>query len=256
MKLLGKTALVTGAARGIGKGCAIELARAGANVAINDLTASPEAEATVAEIRAMGREALPLTVDVRQSDQVEDAVNRCVSQFGRLDMLVNNAGGFFVVPTLEISDNGFDAVIRINLKSTFVCCKAVASAMRQQGKGSILNIASASGEHASPSMAHYGAAKAGIINLTQTLAVEWAPQIRVNAIAPGAIATPGTSFIWEDPSLRAQVEKGIPLARYGQPEDIAAAALYLLSDAADYVTGHILDVNGGPQVPSYLTARP
>ena len=202
-------------------------------------------EIVVGEIEALGRTALLSKVDVRESEQVSEMVQGCMLKFGRVDILVNNAGGFFVAPVMEISEKGWDAVVRLNLKSTFLCSKAVAGIMMEKKKGVILNIASSSGEGPSPGSAHYGAAKAGVISLTQTLAVEWAPYVRVNAIAPGVIATPGTRFIWEDETRRARIESGVPLGRYGQPEDIAAAALYLVSDASDYVTGQVLDVNGG-----------
>lgn len=242
--LAGRVAIVTGSGQGIGKAIAVGLAQAGADVVVADKDVTL-GESVAGEIRALGRNAMLSTVDVREGDQVNEMVQGCVAKFGRVDILVNNAGGFFVAPALEISEKGWDAVVRMNLKSTFLCSKAVAGIMIAQKKGVILNIASSSGEGPSPGSAHYGAAKAGVIALTQTLAVEWAPHIRVNAIAPGVIATPGTKFIWEDAARRARIESGVPLRRYGQPEDIAAAVLYLVSDASDYVTGQVLDVNGG-----------
>jgi len=176
-------------------------------------------------------------------------VRKTVEEFGRIDILVNNAGGLFVVAVLDMSERAWDAIIRENLKSVFLCSKAVAKVMVEQKKGSIVNLASMAGRTGSPGMAHYGAAKAGIINLTQSLSAEWAPyKIRVNAIAPGPVWTPGAAIVWPTPELQAKVVSRILLGRFGQPEDIAAAAIYLASDASDWVTGQTFDINGGPTI--------
>lgn len=249
--MAGRIAIVTGSGQGIGRSIALGLAEAGANIVVAEKDASL-AESVVGEIRALGVSALPVIADVREADQVSEMVQKCLSEFGRVDVLVNNAGGMFPAPLLDMSERGWDAVIRLNLKSVFLCSKAVAPTMIEQKKGVVLNLSSVCGEGPSANTAHYGAAKAAIIGLTQSMAVEWAPYIRVNAIAPGVIATPGTRHNWENKERREWIESIIPLARYGQPEDIATAALYLVSDASDYVSGHILDVNGGPQMPPYL----
>jgi 3-oxoacyl-[acyl-carrier protein] reductase len=203
-------------------------------------------EATAGEIAAKGRKALAVPTDVRQSDQVDNLVDKAVAQFGTIDILVNNAGGYFVASTTELSEGGWDAIIRENLKSVFLCSKAAAKVMMGQKKGNIINVASVVGFRAYSSNAAYGAAKAGIINFTKTLAVDLAPyNIRVNAIAPGFIATPGSLQLLEvDKGLKAMVDR-IPLGRLGQPEEVAQGIVYLASDAASYVTGQTLIVDGG-----------
>jgi NAD(P)-dependent dehydrogenase (short-subunit alcohol dehydrogenase family) len=243
--LTGRVAIVTGAGRGIGKAIALGLADAGADVVVAARTAS-DIEATAGEITAKGRKALAVPTDVRQSDQVDNLVDKAVAQFGTIDILVNNAGGYFVASTTELSEGGWDAIIRENLKSVFLCSKAAAKVMLGQKKGNIINVASVVGFRAYSSNAAYGAAKAGIINFTKTLAVDLAPyNIRVNAIAPGFIATPGSLQLLEvDKGLKAMVDR-IPLGRLGQPEEVAQGIVYLASDAASYVTGQTLIVDGG-----------
>ena len=243
--LTGRVAIVTGAGRGIGKAIALGLADAGADVVVAARTAS-DIEATAGEITAKGRKALAVPTDVRQSDQVDNLVDKAVAQFGTIDILVNNAGGYFVASTTELSEGGWDAIIRENLKSVFLCSKAAAKVMMGQEKGNIINVASVVGFRAYSSNAAYGAAKAGIINFTKTLAVDLAPyNIRVNAIAPGFIATPGSLQLLEvDKGLKAMVDR-IPLGRLGQPEEVAQGIVYLASDAASYVTGQTLIVDGG-----------
>ena len=243
--LTGRVAIVTGAGRGIGKAIALGLADAGADVVVAARTAS-DIEATAGEITAKGRKALAVPTDVRQSDQVDNLVDKAVAQFGTIDILVNNAGGYFVASTTELSEGGWDAIIRENLKSVFLCSKAAAKVMMGQKKGNITNVASVVGFRAYCSNAAYGAAKAGIINFTKTLAVDLAPyNIRVNAIAPGFIATPGSLQLLEvDKGLKAMVDR-IPLGRLGQPEEVAQGIVYLASDAASYVTGQTLIVDGG-----------
>jgi len=243
--LTGRVAIVTGAGRGIGKAIALGLADAGADVVVAARTAS-DIEATAGEIAAKGRKALAVPTDVRQSDQVDNLVDKAVAQFGTIDILVNNAGGYFVASTTELSEGGWDAIIRENLKSVFLCSKAAAKVMMGQKKGNIINVASVVGFRAYSSNAAYGAAKAGIINFTKTLAVDLAPyNIRVNAIAPGFIATPGSLQLLEvDKGLKAMVDR-IPLGRLGQPEEVAQGIVYLASDASSYVTGQTLLVDGG-----------
>jgi len=246
--LTDRVAIVTGSGRGIGKGIALGFAQAGAHV-VGCARTVEEIEATADEIRALGRKSLAIRTDVRESEQVDDMVRKTVEEFGRIDILVNNAGGLFVVAVLDMSERAWDAIIRENLKSVFLCSKAVAKVMVEQKKGSIVNIASMAGRTGSPGMAHYGAAKAGIINLTQSLSAEWAPyKIRVNAIAPGPVWTPGAAIVWPTPELQAKVVSRILLGRFGQPGDIAAAAIYLASDASDWVTGQTFDINGGPTI--------
>lgn len=248
-----KVAIVTGAGRGIGKGIALAFAEVGADVVVTARTTA-DIDATAAEIHEKGRKALAVTGDVRQSDQIENLVQKTLEEFGRIDILVNNAGGTFLNLAIDLSENAWDAVVRENLKTVFLCSKAVGSVMLDRKEGNIINISSQTGRGASPGASAYGASKAGIINLTQTLAVEWAPYVRVNCIAPGWIESPGAkgrrrTDEEEDTDASArldEVAKSIPLGRVGQPEDIAAAAIYLASDAAEWVTGIVIDVAGGP----------
>ncbi|MFC1885685.1 SDR family NAD(P)-dependent oxidoreductase [Thermodesulfobacteriota bacterium] len=251
--LMDKVAVVTGGAMGIGRGVALGFADMGADVVIVDRD-DKAAEATVSEIRNKGRKGLVVLSDVRNSESVTTLRDNIVSEFGHIDILVNNAGGMFKADISEISEGGWDAIIRANLKTTFLCSKAVSSVMMEKKtRGGIINIASVNGLSGSPSTAAYGAAKAAVINLTQSLAMELAPYyIRVNAIAPGTIDTPGTSK-WMTPEREKIIATDVPLSRRGTPEDIAGAAIYLASDCADYVTGSILVVDGGimatPRVP-------
>jgi NAD(P)-dependent dehydrogenase (short-subunit alcohol dehydrogenase family) len=174
-------------------------------------------------------------------------VHKTLQQLGRIDILVNNAGGSFNAPLLEMSEGAWDAIIRENLKSVFLCSQAVGKIMREQKRGSIINIASVAGLGSYSSNASYGAAKAGIINLTKTLAIDLAPYyVRVNAIAPGYIETPGIVPLFQaHADLLQTLTKRVPLGRVGKPEDIAGVAIYLASDASDYVTGTTVIVDGG-----------
>jgi len=248
-----KVGIVTGAGRGVGKGVALGFADVGADLVVVARTTA-DIEATAAEIREKGRKALAVTGDVRKSDQIENLIQKTLEEFGRIDILVNNAGGTFCISAMDMSENAWDAIVRENLKPVFICSKAVARVMLDQNKGSIVNISSQAGRGASPRVSAYGASKAGIINLTQTLAIEWAPYVRVNCIAPGWIESPGVkgkrrTAEEEDADASARLDelaRSIPLGRVGQPEDIAAAAIYLASDAAEWVTGITIDVAGGP----------
>jgi len=244
--LEGKIAIVTGAGHGIGKAIALGLADAGADVVVAARTAA-DIDVTASEITAKGRRALAVPTDVRLSDQVTNLVEKTVAQFGRIDILINNAGGSFTIPTMELSEGGWDAIIRENLKSVFLCSKAAAKVMTEQKKGNIISIASIAGLRSYSSNAAYGAAKAGIVNLTKTLAIDLAPyNIRVNAIAPGYIATPGFLQLRKGGPEKVQVFiSQIPLSRLGQAEDIVGGVIYLASDASSYVTGETLLIDGG-----------
>ncbi|MFC2002974.1 SDR family NAD(P)-dependent oxidoreductase [Chloroflexota bacterium] len=246
--LTDKVAIVTGGGRGIGKGIALSFAKAGANLVIAEIDA-PEAEVSAEEIRALGRKALAVPTDARSSQQVENMLQKALNKFGRIDILVNNVGGSLALrfPILDMSEDEWDMIITLNLKSVFLCSKAVAKVMIDQKRGNIINIASVGGLGPYPNNAHYGAAKAGVINLTQSMAWEWAPyNIRVNAIAPGGTATRVLDKLYgERPDLLQERLKLIPLQRLGKPEDIGDAAIYLASDASDYVTGETIMVTGG-----------
>ncbi len=248
-ELKNRVAIVTGAGRGIGKGISLALAEAGADVVVAEID-PVLAEETAAEIRVRGRRALAARTDVRNASQIESMVEMTLKEFGKVDILVNNAGGTNVFsPVLGIAEDDWDRCIELNLKGTFLCCKAVGRVMVTQKRGTIVNISSMSGFVPFPQAPHYGAAKAAVANLTQTLAMELAPHgIRVNAIAPGSVETDLTAKLYAThPGLREYRIKTIPRGRLGKPIDIAAAALYLASDAADWVTGEVLMVRGGMQ---------
>ena len=243
--LTDRVAIITGSGRGIGKGIALGFAEMGADIVVAERD-EETAEATSNAIRDLGRSTQVVLSDVRESDQVDKVVKQTLDTFGHIDILVNNAGGMFRSEIAKISERGWDAIIRANLKSTFLCSKAVSAVMMdRKTKGSIINIASVNALAGTPGSAAYGAAKAGIINFTQSLAIELATYgIRVNAIAPGVIDTPGTQQ-WVTPEREAAINKTIPLSRRGKPEDVAGAAIYLASDYADYVTGETILVDGG-----------
>lgn len=246
-ELTNRTAIVTGAGRGIGKGIALAFAEAGADIVVAELDRSL-AEQTAVEIRAMGRKALVLPTDVRNSGQVDSMVEQTLKEYGKIDILVNNAGGWTIYsPVLNIEEKDWDGCLELNLKSVFLCCKAVGKVMVRQKRGAIVNISSLAAFVPFTAAPNYGAAKAAVANLTQTLAIELAPhRVRVNAIAPGSIETDLTSKLYSaQPGLREFRIKTIPLGRLGCPQDIASAALYLASDAAEWVTGETLMVRGG-----------
>jgi 2-deoxy-D-gluconate 3-dehydrogenase len=203
-------------------------------------------EKTASEIRALGRRALAVPTDVRISDQIYNVVDAAMKEFGWIDILVNNAGASFFTPTLQLSEGGWDALVRENLKTPFLVSKAVAPAMIKQGKGSIINISSTEGVRSAATCAAYAAAKAGVINLTRSLAVEWAPHlIRVNCICPGYIENPGMPDALEQfPSLKERLSR-VPLKRTGKQEDIVGGVIYLASDASSYVTGADIIIDGG-----------
>jgi len=210
--LADRVAIVTGAGRGIGKAIALGLADAGAAVVVAARTAS-DIESTASEIEAKGKKALAVPTDVRLSDQVNSLMDETVKELGGIDILVNNAGGSFNISTMELSEGGWDAIVRENLKSVFLCSQAAAKVMTRQKRGAIVSIASIAGLQAYTANAAYGAAKAGIMNLTKTLAIDLAEHnIRVNAIAPGYIATPGMAQLF---TARPDAAKQIPLARPG-----------------------------------------
>jgi NAD(P)-dependent dehydrogenase (short-subunit alcohol dehydrogenase family) len=243
--LEGKVAIVTGASKETGKTIAIEMAKAGADVVVTARTVEG-IEKAAAEIRGLGRRSLAVPTDVREAAQVDNMVQKAVEAFGRVDILVNNAGTDFMSPALELSEKGWDGMVRMNLKSHFLCSKAVIGTMMKQGGGSIVDIASAEGLRGAPSNPAYGAAKAGVINLVKTLAVEWARyNVRVNAVAPGFIETPVLPMALEGyPHLR-DIYGRIPLRRAAKQTEVAAAVIYLASDAAGFTTGVTIAVDGG-----------
>ncbi|WP_044893800.1 3-oxoacyl-[acyl-carrier-protein] reductase [Bacillus alveayuensis] len=242
--LQGKVALVTGASRGIGRAIALELARQGAKVAVNYAGSEAKANEVVAEILEMGSEAFAVQADVSKVEAVDNMVKEVLDRFGRIDILVNNAGITRDNLIMRMKEEEWDEVININLKGVFNCTKAVTRPMMKQRYGRIINIASIVGVSGNPGQANYVAAKAGVIGLTKTTAKELASRnITVNAIAPGFITTDMTDKLSEE--VREEMLKQIPLARFGEPKDIARVAVFLASDAADYMTGQTLHVDGG-----------
>lgn len=244
--LEGKTALVTGASRGIGKAIALGYAEAGADIAL--LARGTTALEEVAdEVERLGRRALVLTCDVSDSEQIRRAAGTAVAEFGQLDVVVNNAGGFDVAgPLLELEPSDWNAVLRVNLDSVFHVCQAVGRHLVKRGSGSVLNISSIAGLGGVPMMAPYAASKAAIVSLTRTLAAEWAGSgVRVNAMTPGWISTELTTNILGNPDAGEGLRAAVPRRRFGEPTDVVGPAVFLASDAASMVTGACLTVDDG-----------
>src|SRR5579862_691138 len=242
----GQVALVTGAARGLGRAIALALAAAGADIALGLRDASADG-GLAAEIEALGRRALPLQMDMAQAGQVGPAVDAAAGHFGRLDILVNNAG---IAPgnlAQDVSEEDLDATLAVNLKGTFLASQAAGRVMIRQGSGRIINIGSQAGAVALPGESVYCMTKAAIAHLTKCLAVEWGKHgITVNAVAPTFIATPGTEAVLADPAFRADVEERIAaLHRIGEPMEVAGAVVFLASAAASLITGHTMLIDGG-----------
>ncbi len=241
--LSGRTALVTGAARGIGKTIATTLAKNGANIACVDV--NPEAlKSTVEEIRALGVQAEGYTCDVTDSGQVDETVKAVVKQFGGLDILVNNAGITRDGLLLRMKDEQWDAVLNVNLRGTFLFSRAAARPLMKSKCGRIVNIASVSGLMGNPGQANYSASKAGVIGFTRTISKELASRkVTVNAVAPGFIATEMAHALGEE--ILERIQQETPLGRLGDPQDVADAVLFLASDAAEFITGTVITVDGG-----------
>ncbi|NLX95493.1 MAG: 3-oxoacyl-[acyl-carrier-protein] reductase [Rhodopirellula sp.] len=241
--LSGQVAIVTGAARGLGLSVAHSLAGAGAKVAMVDVNAEQLGEAAD-KVRAAGGAAESFPCDVTDSARVNQVVEEVVGKWQRLDILVNNAGITRDTLIMRMKDDQWDAVIGINLRGTFLFTRAAARPMMKGQRGRIINMASVSGLTGNPGQANYSASKAGVIGLTRTVAKELAGRnITVNAVAPGFIATEMTAALGEE--ILEQVKARIPLGRMGEPQDVADAVLFLASDAAAFITGHVLTVDGG-----------
>jgi 2-deoxy-D-gluconate 3-dehydrogenase len=238
--------LVTGARRGLGRAIALEFARAGADVAIG--LRDPNDDAGLAsEIEALGRRALPLRLDVTDLDGAREAIDEAVRRFGRLDALVNNAGGGIMGEAIDVTEEDFDRVWALNTKSTYFVSQHAAKHMRDAGGGAIVNIASQAGLVALPGESSYCVAKAAVVHLTRCHAVEWGGYgIRVNALAPTFIETDGTQAALSDPEFRSDtVERIAALHRIGVPREVSGAAVFLASPAASLVTGQTLAIDGG-----------
>ena len=244
MKIQGQVALVTGASRGIGREIALELARQGANVAVNYAGNEAMANEVVAEIKAMGQKAIAIRCNVADADEVALMVKTTIEQFGCIDILVNNAGVTRDNLLMRMKEEEWDTVLNTNLKGVFLCTKAVTRPMMKQRKGRIINVASVVGIVGNAGQANYVAAKAGVIGLTKTTAKELAPRgINVNAIAPGFISTDMTDQLPDE--AKSSLLKQIPLSRFGEPSDIAKVAVFLASEDSAYMTGQTLCIDGG-----------
>lgn len=245
MKLLeGKSAVITGSGRGIGKAIALKLASLGADIVINDIPQSDYAEETCEEIKKLGVKSIVVKGDVRNADDVKTLIDTTVKEFGKIDILVNNAGITRDGLMLRMSEEDWDLVMDINLKGAFNCIKAAARPMMKQRSGSIINITSVVGVMGNAGQANYSASKAGLIGLTKTTAKEFASRnIRCNAVAPGFIASAMTDML--DDETKAKYLSAVPLGKFGNPEQIADVAAFLASDMSNYVTGQVINVDGG-----------
>ena len=244
MNLTGKVALVTGASRGIGQATAVELAKAGADIIVNYIGSETVAQETVDKIEALGRKALKIKADVSNADEVQAMVEEAHAAFGHIDILVNNAGITRDGLLIRMKDSDWDDVLNINLKGVYLVSKAVAKIMVKQRAGRIINMTSVSGVTGNVGQANYAAAKAGVIGFTKTCAKELAARgITVNAVAPGFIETAMTDVLPE--KIKEGIAATVPFGRMGQPEEIASVVTFLASDFASYITGQVLNVDGG-----------
>lgn len=243
MLLKDKVAIITGGARGIGKEIALTFAREGADICICDVN-EQLLEETAKELKSTGRQAIGLKVDVANFSQVEDMVQKVLDKFAKVDILINNAGITRDNLLLRMKEEEWDAVINVNLKGTFNCTKAVSKAMIKQKSGRIVNVASIIGLIGNAGQANYAASKGGVISFTKSAAKELASRnINVNAIAPGFIKTDMTAKLSQD--LQESMLKAIPLNRFGEPSDVANLALFLASESSSYITGHVIQLDGG-----------
>lgn len=244
--LTGKKAFITGASRGIGRAIAVALAQAGADVALVARTADGLAD-TAADVTATGRTAVVIPADVTDEAAVGQAASAAIGKLGYIDVLVNNAGGSnFMVGFRDLRLSGWEKLMRLNLTSAVYVCHAFAGHLLDRRSGSVINVASVAGVASSPLLSPYGAAKAGLISLTKTLAVEWATDgVRVNALCPGWTATDLNRNLWADPVAGPATVATVPMKRWGRAEEMAGPAVFLASEASSYMTGQVLVVDGG-----------
>jgi len=255
-RLDGRVAIVTGAGRGIGRAIALAFAEAGADVACAARTVEQIME-TAAAVHALGRRAIPVPCDVNEHAQLDELVARAQAAFGRIDLLVNNAGGWPPKAALQTSERNFEAAFHFNVTSAFALTRRVVPVMlASAGGGAIVNISSRAGGLVQPGFAAYGTAKMALNYLTRELASEFAPKVRVNAIASGAVETDALQFVLSHEEIRRKMVEGTPMGRLGRVEDIAACALYLASPASEWVTGKVIEVDGGTEQPALRFPTP
>ena len=244
MELEGKVGIVTGSAKGLGKAIALNLAKEGCTIVASDIDSNGAGE-VIKEIRSLGQDGISVKADVSKKSDVEAMIKEAVLKYGHIDILVNNAGICSLAPIIDITEEEWDRVMAINLKGTFLCSQAVLKEMMKKESGKIVNIASLAGKVGGiVTGAHYSASKAGVICFTKSLALQAAPyKINVNAVCPGPQDTEMTN-VWGD-KINTSFRDTIPFKEYGKPDDVAEAVLFLVSERSRYITGEILDVNGG-----------
>jgi len=244
--LAGKTALVTGASRGIGRAIAVGYARAGADVAVSARTAEA-LEETVRDVEALGRKAFAIPADVTDREAAQAMVADAIGALGHLDVVVNNAGGTaFMAPFTDVRHEAFGKVLRLNFDSIVSVLQAAGPHMLERRTGSVVNVSSVAALGGTPLVTPYGAAKAAVVNLTKSIAMEWAPHnVRVNALCPGWTATDLNRALWENEESSKAMTATIPMGRWGKAEEMVGAAVFLASDSASYVTGQAIVVDGG-----------
>ena len=247
MRLDNQVAVVTGSGSGLGQAIAIAFAEAGATVVVTDLAQRlPNAKKTRDRIIQLGRKSVAVSLNVTSIRSIRRMVKKTIDEFGRIDILVNNAGVNISKPAVEVTEDDWDKVLDVNLKGVFFCCQEVGRTMIERRFGKIINVASQNGVIGYYNRAAYCSSKAGVVNLTRVLAIEWASKnINVNAIGPTFVRTPLTDKLFQEESFTSEVLRRIPLGRLGQPEDITGAVVFLASSAAQLITGHTLLIDGG-----------
>ena len=248
--LTGRCAVVTGAGKGIGAGCALGLAEAGADVALAART-SADLDAVAERITDLGRRAVVVPTDVTDADQRTALVERTVAELGRIDVLVNNAGGWDPRPIMHTSLRSMEAAFQFNVLAAFSLTQLSVPHMVEAGGGSVINISSRAASMVQPCFVAYATAKAALSMMTRAMAPELAPVVRVNAVEVGGVETAALEHVLTDDTVRHQLESNTPMQRIGLPEDIAAAVLYLASDAASWVTGKVFEIDGGVEAPAF-----
>ena len=245
MSLEGKVGVVTGGSRGIGRGAAMALAEAGADIVLNSRN-TDRLESTADQIRSLGRKVVAVPGDMGVKEDIERLIETTLDQFGKIDILVNNAGTTYRIAAEDFPEDEWDRVLDVNLKGVFLCCQLAGREMIKRKKGKIINTASLTSTIGIRTTLAYGSSKGGQVILTKTLAVEWAKyNINVNAIAPGFIATDLTKPIREDRKRNEYIMSRVPMERWGSPEDLKGAFVFLASEASDFITGQIIYVDGG-----------